>query len=375
MAEIRCIRHFRSGLWTSVDILTQAILVLQTFPELVEVSQIVANPVGLNDVARNAGVSVATASRALNGRPGVRAEIRDRVDLVAKALGYRPNRAAQGLVMGRSSILGLVVPTDQLQEDPYGSAVIHAVATATAAADYGLILHAVAAEPGQIVSRILSDGIVDGVLLSARALADEWVQRLVDAKLATVLIGQADTDKAIPAVNVEGRRSSAEAVTHLLDSGRRRIACIAGPPNRVDGADRVLGFRDAHKQAGCEIDETLIIAGDYTFQSGAEAAADLIDARPDAIFATNDRMALGAQREIQQRGLRIPDDIALVGFDGFIMSTEANPRLTTVAQPFEELGRTAVDLLLRVLNGEDVESVELTPQLVVRESSVSAGES
>ena len=341
-----------------------------------------AEPVTLDDVARVSGVSPAAASRALNGRDGVRPEIRDRVLAVAESLGYRPNRAARNLASGRSSIIGLVLPAQELWLDPYGAALIQVIAQAAQDLDQGLMLVLGNHQPGVTVSHILRDGIIDGIIISSIALGEAWVDELLDSSIESIVVGTQLPRDDIHVVDVENRASTAAAVEHLLGSGRTRVATITGPLDRHDASDRLDGYRDAHRHRGLTVDESLVVSGDFSRHSGRLATRDLLalPQPPDAIFGANDEMALGAIREIENAGLKVPGDIAVVGFDGTagIDDTSCSvppaaddvPVLTSVHQPFAEMGRTAVASLLRLLDGQPVDRVQLlTPRLVVGQSS------
>ncbi|MEL6984035.1 MAG: LacI family DNA-binding transcriptional regulator, partial [Actinomycetota bacterium] len=190
--------------------------------------------VSIEQVARAAGVSAATVSRALNDKAGVRDDVRDRVRLVADGLGYRPNRAAKHLAGGRTSIIGLVLPSDKLSTDPYAAALVESVARAAAEADEGLMLILDSGHPSQAVQNLVRDGLVEGVIISAVAIGQRWVDELIEARMPTVLIGSHPHHLDIPVVDVEYRESSARMVGHLLDAGCRRVGTITGPLDRID---------------------------------------------------------------------------------------------------------------------------------------------
>jgi LacI family transcriptional regulator len=320
--------------------------------------------VTLDDVARLSGVSRSAASRALNDRPGVRPDVRERVYRIADHLGFRPNRAAQNLASGLSSVIGLVIPSADLRVDPYGAAMTHAVGRATAARDLGLMLHLAEDEPGATVRHVLRDGLIDGLLISSVAVGS-WVDDLLDSSLATVLIGTHPTRDDVLCVDVENHESAADAVQHLFEQGRERVGCIAGPLERADARARLDGFRFAHARAGRPVDETLIVHGDFTRSSGRIAGAELFDKRVDGIFSSNDEMAVGAMWTGAHRGVRIPDDVMVVGFDGTAIDEFIEPTITSVAQPFDRIAATAVDLLQGVVHGRcDLRSTWITPALV-----------
>lgn len=331
--------------------------------------------VTLDDVARLSGVSRSAASRALNNRPGVRDDVRERVHQVAAQLGFRPNRAARNLASGRSSVIGLIIPTSDLHGDPYGAAMTQAVGRAAAARDLGLMLHLATEEPGRTVQQILLDGLIDGLLISTVAVGS-WVDQLFDAALPTVLIGTHPSRTDIVGVDVENVESAAMGVAHLFDQGCERVGCIVGRDDRADARGRLVGYRLAHERAGRRVDEALIVPGDFTRVSGMDGARRLLDHDVDGIFASNDEMAIGAIRAAAQRGRRVPDDLLVVGFDGTSFDDLVEPTLSSVAQPFEEIATVAVGLLERLVDGDDdVTSVTIQPELLVGTSSVRPGSS
>ena len=326
--------------------------------------------VTLDDVARRSGVSRSAASRALNGQPGVRPDVRLRVIEAADALGFRPNRAARNLASGRSSVIGLVIPTADLLSDPYGAAITHAVGRAAAASDLGLMLHLAAEEPGQTVHHILSDGMIDGLLISSVAVGMTWVDELFASPLPTVLIGTHPHRADVIGVDVENVESTAAAVTHLFEQGCSRVGCITGLMHRADAKARLDGFHLAHARAGRAVPAELVVAGNFTRRGGASAAVTLLDQGVDGIFASNDETAVGAMWALARRGVAVPGQVKVVGFDGTAVDEFHEPTLTSVASPFADIGRTAVDLLQALTRGaRDVESAVLEPTLVVGGSS------
>ena len=318
----------------------------------------------LDDVARLSGVSRSAASRALNNRPGVRPDVRERISRIADHLGYRPNRAAKNLASGLSSVIGLVIPTADLRVDPYGAAMTHAVGRATAALDLGLMLHLATDEPGATVHHVLSDGLIDGLLISSVAVGS-WVDDLFDSALPTVLIGTHPTRADVISVDVENVESAAIAVAHLFDQGCTKVGCITGPLDRADARARVDGYRLAHRRAGREVDERLVVEGDFSRLSGAAAAPTLFAAGVDGVFASNDEMAVGAMWSGAHRGVRVPNDVMIIGFDGTSLDEFIEPSLSTMAQPFDRIASTAVGLLTAIVHGQpDVTSATITPALV-----------
>ena len=329
-----------------------------------------AGDVTLNDVAQKSGVSLATASRALNGRDGVRDDVRERVEMIAQALGYRPNRAAKNLAGGRTSVIGLILGSHELQTDVYAASLVQAVARAADRHDEGLMLILDTKEPGIAVQHLLRDGLIDGVIVSAVAIGQRWVEQLLDARIPTVLVGAHPRRSDVNVIDVENRHSSAELVGRLLDSGCSRVAAMTGPLDRVDASLRLEGFRDAHAARGLEVDESLIVNGDFTRAFGYEAAPELLDRHPDAVVCANDETALGLLRRAAKRGLRVPEDLSVTGFDGTSITDPGSPRVTSMLQPFDELAETAVLSLIRLVDGRDVSLEQVvTPEILVGDTT------
>lgn len=322
--------------------------------------------VSIEQVARAAGVSAATVSRALNDRAGVRDDVRDRVRLVADGLGYRPNRAAKHLAGGRTSIIGLVLPGNELSTDPYAAALVQSVTQAATAADEGLMLILDSGHPAQAVQHLVRDGLVEGVIISAVAVGDRWVEELIDARMPTVLIGSHPRHLDTPVVTVEYRESSARMVGHLLDSGCRRVGTITGPLDRVDAMLRHDGYLAAHHRRGLTPDPSLTFESNYNYAGGRRSADRLLDHDVDAVFAANDQMAMAVLDRAIERGIDIPEQLSIAGFDGIARDLPARMTLSTVEQPLAEVGNRAVSGLVDLINGLDVPGEQvLEPRLIL----------
>ena len=332
-----------------------------------------SRPVTLDDVARMSGVSRATASRALNGHARVSADVRSRVQMIADQLGYRPNSAARSLASGRAGVLGLVLPGGHLISAPYEAHLLEAVADAATASGQGLMLWMAATEPSQSLRDGFRTGFVDGVIVSSVALGSPWVEDLFDGPHPCVLVGRHATRADIPHIEVTNEASAAAAVDHLIAGGGRRIAIILGPADRIDGRDRQVGYERALYRNGIEVDTRLVEHGDFTIESGYEAMRRLLAHHPDAVFACNDMMAAGALQAISEARLRVPDQIAVIGFDDLPIASRTNPPLSTVSQDVAAIGAAAVDLLIKLVSGEisngDAGSTTVPGPLVLRGST------
>lgn len=329
-------------------------------------------PLTLEDIARISGVSRSTVSRVVNGGDKVNPQTRERVLEVIRQWNYQPNVAARRLAAGRSDTLGLLIPAGAgaAFEDPYFSQVIRGVAAACSRRDYALTLWLTDPErEPRVLRRLAANNLVDGVVVSYTLADDPIVGELRRGNLPFVLIGHAP-DPAINAVALDNVEAARVAVHYLLERGYRRIGIIMGAPNQIDAQDRLRGFTEVLKQAGV-FDPTLLAEGDFSEESGYAAMRLLLPRRPEAVFAANDLMAVGAYRAIQEAGLSIPADVAMVGFDDVPMAAQLHPPLTTIRQPMYTMGQLAVERLLEILRDprQSPRQILLPPELVVRQSA------
>jgi LacI family transcriptional regulator len=331
----------------------------------------------LEQIAKLSGVSRSTVSRVVNNDPNVSVATREKVMQVVKRVNYTPNAAARGLAAGRTHVLGLVIPTGvaSLFTDPYFPILIQGVSSACNAREYSVMLWL--AEPEyerRQIRQIMYSGLVDGVIVSSMLLNDSLVQALSDGDLPFMLVGRHPTDTRASYVDADNIGGAREAVTHLLRLGRTRVATITGPHNVIAGADRLAGYLAALRDRGVVSDPNLIAEGDFTEAGGYRAMQQLLAYRPEAVFAASDIMAFGALRALRESGLRVPDDVAVVGFDDLPQSARTEPPLTTVRQPTYRLGTTTVDSLLDLIEHPDSSPrrIVLPTELVVRASCGSA---
>ncbi|MER7399696.1 LacI family DNA-binding transcriptional regulator [Streptomyces sp. NPDC000151] len=333
----------------------------------------------LEAVAALAGVSRATVSRVVNGGPGVRAEIREQVRQAITELGYVPNSAARSLVTRRTGAVAVVIaePETRVFSDPFFAQQLRGIGRELGAADTQLLLMMVDSDRDhERIGRYLSGGHVDGALMFSLHRADPLPAMAAASGLPTVFGGRPDwSDEGRPGarplyVDTDNRDGARQAVRHLLARGRRRIAVITGPLDQTSAQDRLDGYREA--LAPAPADPLLIADGSFTAEGGERAMAELIDRVPDldAVFACSDLMATGALRTLRARGLRVPADVAVVGYDDLAPAAWADPPLTTVRQDVQEMGRLMARLLLRRLASGDADlSPVVTPAtLIVRDS-------
>jgi DNA-binding LacI/PurR family transcriptional regulator len=336
----------------------------------------------LEDVAARTGVSRATVSRVVNGSPQVSDGVRRAVEAAIDEMGYAPNRAARSLAGSRSETIALVVsePSVRLFADPFFAGTTLGVTGVLAGTRYQLVLLMVGGDDDRArVERHLLRGAADGALvLSARA-DDPLPGRLAAAGIPCVTAGRPSAARAedggqivfVDADNVGGAEA---AVSHLVAGGRRTIGTIAGPADMAPGADRRTGWEKALGEAGRAADDGLVAEADFTRAGGRAATEELLARRGDldGLFAASDLMALGALDALRAAGRRVPDDVAVVGFDDTELARTADPPLTTVRQPIEQLGAEMARLLVARLDGDvagaSPESIVLRTELVIRAS-------
>ncbi|TJZ43430.1 LacI family transcriptional regulator [Streptomyces piniterrae] len=338
----------------------------------------------LEAVAARAGVSRATVSRVVNGGAGVRAAVQEKVRQAVTELGYVPNSAARSLVTRRTGAVAVIIaePETRVFSDPFFGRQLRGISRELSTADTQLLLLFVEhRDDYPRIGRYLAGGHVDGALMFSLHRDDPLPGMAESAGLPTVYGGRpgwAGAECAPGAapllyVDTDNRDGARQAVRHLLGRGRRRIAIITGPLDQTSALDRLDGYRDALGTA--DPDPRLIADGAFTAGGGERAMARLLDAAPDldAVFACSDLMANGALRTLRARGRRVPDDVAVVGYDDLEPAAWADPPLTTVRQDVEEMGRLMARLLLRRLGHGGTDAAGLAPvvteaRLVVRES-------
>jgi DNA-binding LacI/PurR family transcriptional regulator len=326
----------------------------------------------LEVVAARAGVSRATASRVLRGASNVSDSARDAVLRAADEISYSVNRAARSLVTRRSDSIAFLVAEDEerMFGDPYFLAVLRGAQTQAAAAGMQLVF-AIAAtrEEATQFTHFASGGHLDGVLLVSMHGDDDLAERLERTGVPTVLNGRpfrADVGLfSVDSDNVGGARRATEL---LLERGASRIATITGPLDMCAGQDRLAGYRQALAAAGRHGE---VVTGDFTMAGGEAAMAELLAKHPevDGVFVASDVMAIGAIRALGQQGRRVPDDVAVVGFDDVREAEVTSPALTTVRQPLAELGRTMTQVLLARIGGEKVAQRTVLPIELIRRAS------
>jgi DNA-binding LacI/PurR family transcriptional regulator len=340
----------------------------------------------LEAVAAHAGVSRATVSRVVNGGAGVRAEVREKVRHSVEELGYVPNNAARTLVTRRTGAVAVVIaePESRVFADPFFAQQLRGISRELSEHDTQLLLMMLERQKDyERIGRYLSAGHVDGALMFSLHGDDPLPAMARHTGLPAVFGGRpgwpgAENDPDLLYVDTDNRGGAQQAVAHLQERGRRTIAVINGPLDQTSALDRLHGYCDALGIGVHEADPALVAQGDFTAEGGERAMARLLDVSPglDAVFAGNDLMASGALRTLRTRGRRVPEDVAVVGYDDLEPAAWAEPPLTTVRQDVEGMGGMMAELLLRRI-GLTEERGEAAPPapvvtpatLVVRDSS------
>lgn len=334
-------------------------------------SAAVARRATIRDVARLAEVSVASASRALNGLDSVAEDTRERVLKAAKLLRYVPHSGARSLSTRRTDTVGLILP------DLYGeffSELIRGVDLAAREKGLHLLVSSSHGDALEAATAMQSmRGRVDGLLVMSAHVDATLLSESLDPDMPIVLLNTAIGGARRPTFQVDNRRGAFEVVRHLVETGRRRIAHVAGPADNEDARERRRGYEDALAPGA----KALVVQGDFSEESGRRAAGDLLDRpdRPDAIFAANDNMAVGCLLALRERGLACPADVALAGFDDIPLARLVEPALTTAGVDIADLGRRALRRLWAGMETGDLEGTSETvrPSLIVRRSTAGDG--
>jgi LacI family transcriptional regulator len=327
----------------------------------------------IKDVARHAGVSYTTVSHVLNKTRPVSSEARERVLVAVEALAYMPSALARSLRSKATGSIGLIIPNNT---NPYFSEVARGIEDSCYAAGYSVILCNSDDDPAKQRDylNVLLTKRCDGLIVATLAQTDGELLRKM--KVPTVLLDRAPKDIAIDLVAIDNAAGGALAAQHLLTLGHRRIACIAGPQELDISMERVAGLRQRLQQAGMQLPAEQLVHADFTSTGGYAAATLLLSSAqaPDAIFCCNDLMAIGALRAAAERGIQVPQQLSVIGFDDIDMAQFVHPQLTSVAQNTRRLGQlTAQCLLDRIADpARPIQRQIVTPQLQVRSSTVSA---
>lgn len=329
----------------------------------------------LEDIAKQAGVSRSTVSRVLNDHPNVKDGVRARVLDVIETTGYRPHAAARALASQRTWMIGLVIPQSVsfFFTDPYYPHLIKGFAQACNRYNYTLTLFLVDSKEDEknIITRITRKGLLDGVLVQTGHHTDqEIIGHMVDAEIPQVVLGRPLRTDNVSYVDIDNVNAAHSAALHLVRLGYQRIATITGPLKSTVGLDRLVGFTRALTERGIRVDDALVAEGDFSEAGGYYAMRKLLPARPDAVFSASDLTAMGAMRALREAGLKIPGDIAIVGFDDLPVAGISDIQLTTIRQPVVQFAIRAVELLIDIIeNGSNPpRHILMGTELIIRDT-------
>lgn len=330
-----------------------------------------SNSPTLAELATAAGVSAMTASRALNDQRGVSRETRDRIVKLAAEMGYETNRLAQKLSSGQSRVIGVLA--DHL-DNPFISSLVTGVVRAAAAANNEVLIYSLVDHDKRPMHNVLKllQQFTDGVV-ALLPYEFGFVQALTSARIPVITIENPSEHSGFPSIAADSYGGARKAMSHLAELGHKRIAFVAGAEQLESATQRHRAYDDAVSVLGLVRDPALVIRGNYSVDCGREAARQLLrlKKRPTAIFASNDLSAFGLMSVLQEQGLNIPNDISVVGFDDLPSASQMHPALTTVRQPIEDLGSSAVNTLLAMIAGSHSSTTQVTlpTELIVRKST------
>lgn len=328
--------------------------------------------VSIKDVAREAGVSIATVSRVLNDVDVVNEDTKKKVQDAIKKLGYRPNIVARSLKTQRTRTVGILIPDISSQFYPE---IVRGTEDVANIYDYNIMLCNSDSdlEKEKEYLRVLKEKMVDGVLYMSSSLEPQIVELIKELELTTVLVETTDKDKTFPSVSIDNREAAYDAVMYLMNKGNKKIAYIGVHKDEVNAAAvRYFGYEDALKEKGIEINENLIYFGELKAHEGYEAVNKFLDKEQfDAVFCTSDEIAMGAINALRERGIKVPEEVEVVGFDNIYSSSIFYPKLTTIAQPMYDMGSVGMRMLIKTINKKELEEKNyiLPYELIERDST------
>ena len=337
--------------------------------------------VSIKDIAKSAGVSHSTVSRALSNSPLIPASTRRRIERLARKMGYTPNAIARGLVTRRTKTIGVIVT---FIDDPFVAEVVRGIEEMAADSGYRVILGTSHNDPAREVSlvRALREWSVEGVIVASSRVGALYQPLLTEIGAPIVLINNQNRTRPLHPRAGDGEIHSVvfddvqggELATHyMISQGHRVIAYLGGPSDYAENRKRLTGYRRALASAKIPYDPAIVCSGSGRVDSGSLAKSLVaLRARPTAIFCYNDMAAIGSLSALKQAGLRVPGDLSIVGFDDIPFASYVDPPLTTVHQPKEEMGRIAMHMLLDLLDHKKVADVVVPGKLIVRESACAA---
>ncbi|KGX89398.1 catabolite control protein A [Pontibacillus halophilus JSM 076056 = DSM 19796] len=312
--------------------------------------------VTIYDVAREANVSMATVSRVVNGNPNVKPATRKKVLDAIDRLGYRPNAVARGLASKKTTTVGVIIPDIS---SIFFAELARGIEDIATMYKYNIILSNSDQNKEKelhLINSMLGKQ-VDGLVFMGGRITEDHVREFQNSPVPVVLAATVDETNTIPSVNINYEDAAYEATKTLFDSGNKNVAFVSGPLDTEINEQKYNGYKRAISEFGAQVDDRYVVKGDYTYDSGIEAVQYLteMDEHPTGIFVASDEMALGVIHGAQDKGLHVPDDIEVFGFDNTRLATMVRPTLSTVVQPMYDMGAVSMRLLTKYMNGEEVE--------------------
>jgi DNA-binding LacI/PurR family transcriptional regulator len=331
-------------------------------------------PTSIKDIARAANVSHSTVSRALHNSPLINRETSERIQQIAREAGYRASAVARGLVTRRTHAIGVVVTSIA---DPFVGEVVSGIEETANGNGYSVLLAESNADPDREkkVVESFAERRVDGIVVTSSRVGALYLPLLSEMRVPIVLVNNQHPGEFVYSVSIDNVEGSRDAVRHLIELGHTRIGYIGDQFGYQSDTERFSGYRDALEHAGLDVDPELAIRGDGKPEGGLRAMGALLELAepPTGVFCYNDMSALGALHAVRNRGLTVPQDVSIIGFDDLFISSYMQPPLTSVRQPMRRMGLLAMESLLKLMSGQDSPStITVAAELVVRESTGAA---
>lgn len=327
--------------------------------------------VTIYDVAREANVSMATVSRVVNGNPNVKPATRKKVHDAIERLGYRPNAVARGLASKKTTTVGVIIPDIS---SIFFAELARGIEDIATMYNYNIILSNSDQNKDKelhLINAMLGKQ-VDGLIFMGGNITDDHIREFKTSSVPIALAATVDETKETPSVNINYEEAAYDA-TKLLLKNNQNLAFVSGPEDTIINTEKLEGYKRAMKEQGKDSPEQWIVTGDYSYDSGLEALEQILelDEQPTAIFVSSDEMALGVIHGAQDRGIRVPEDLEVFGFDNTRLATMVRPTLSTVVQPMYDIGAVAMRLLTKFMNKEEVEepNVILPHRIIERNST------
>ncbi|WP_156291539.1 catabolite control protein A [Oceanobacillus salinisoli] len=329
--------------------------------------------VTIYDVAREANVSMATVSRVVNGNPNVKPTTRKKVLATIERLGYRPNAVARGLASKKTTTVGAIIPDIS---SIFFSELARGIEDIATMYKYNVILSNSDQNKDKELALIntMLEKQVDGILFMGGTITEEHLQQFKTSNVPIILAATYDDTKEMASVNIDYEEAAYEATKYFIDKGKKNPAFVNGGEDTSINQYKFNGYKRALEEANVSINEDYIVQGDYSYESGLEAAKQLaeLDNKPEAVFVASDEMALGVIHGVQDMGYKVPEDVEVFGFDNTRLATMVRPTLSTVVQPMYDIGAVAMRLLTKYMNKEEVteKNVILPHRIEIRNSTL-----